>query len=246
MSECVFLRAGKLPARLRKIEVERVDFLGAQIANKETRAVGSEATPFTNEWVAVPAQVRYIQHEFGAGLTDFDAPKCGMIAEGTIVIQIISVGRPSRKTDATCFINPLRPFLSLEIVEHEPLGICGKRGEVPAIGGPSGTEQAFRTRHSGGLAGFQIEDVDGSAALAPKSDSRALGGPTGIHFDLIFAEQFLRVAALGGDQKHLQYLARQGRGVHDLRAIGGPARQRDGQRRICKLEAIGSVSAASP
>jgi hypothetical protein len=51
---------------------------------------------------------------------------------------MISVARPSRKTDATCFINPFRPFLSLEIVEHEPLGIRGKRGDVAAIGGPTG------------------------------------------------------------------------------------------------------------
>ena len=31
----VFSGAGKILARLRKLQVERVDFLGAQIANKE-------------------------------------------------------------------------------------------------------------------------------------------------------------------------------------------------------------------
>jgi len=136
-------------------KVKCINLIGTQVTNKQTGAVGSEAAPVTGRRAEISVQILQIGEQFLAGLSDFDAAEGGMLNERVIVINVVPVGRPIGKPYRTELVDPVRPFLRLEVEEQESLRVRGHRGKVPAIGRPARTVQVLGPGNGRDPAGVQ-------------------------------------------------------------------------------------------
>src|SRR5437868_12876123 len=103
---------------LRQFQVKRVDLVGAHITHQERRIVGSEATP-SPAIFTVPVHILQINEEFRAGLPYFYTEEGRVFRGSIVVIDVPSIPRPGRKTNGAWFVDPVCPFLSLEVVEQK-------------------------------------------------------------------------------------------------------------------------------
>jgi len=155
--------------RLGQFHIERIDFVATHIADEESRTVRSEAAP--RECPA--AQTLRINKQFRSGLSDFDSAIRGVLSSN-IVIDIISIPRPGRKEDAHGLIDPICPFLSLEVEDQELLGIGGFGSEMLAIRRQARTKQILGADERRKLLRIEIQNLNGDFLRA----SRDKGGAT--------------------------------------------------------------------
>jgi len=121
------------------------------------------------------------------------------------------------------------------------------------IGGPARAEQSFRPGNLGELASSEIDGVDRQSSLrsAPdivsaECDPFPITRPDGINLGLIIMDEFLRSAALRGDEKDPRGKSRPDADIRNLGPIGRPARQCVQSRRIGELKPIAAIDAAAP
>src|SRR6266851_9894238 len=123
---------------LRQFQVKRVDLVGTHVTHQESRIVGSEASPGPSTYILQSNE------EFRASLSYFHTAKVRIFRGGIVVIDVPSVPRPSRKADGAGFVDPVCPFLRLEVVEQKFLGISGESRQMLAIRRPAGRIQILR------------------------------------------------------------------------------------------------------
>src|ERR1700731_1905536 len=133
---------------LRPLYVESVDFVCADVADQEWRAVRGNAVPFgpgTEETM----NALQVDDRLKLVLAQLDTTEEGFTCQQRIEIDVFPVFRPRNEANLPNVFCPLRPFLGLKIEEHQfRLVVARNGGEEMAIGRPARTEQAVGARHS--------------------------------------------------------------------------------------------------
>ena len=86
--ECNLSRA---TVKLRQFQIENVNFVGTQVTDEESRAVGGNIAPGTCGTTPESDQGLQIGQKLRASLADLDTVKSGMVAERDVVVKVVPV-----------------------------------------------------------------------------------------------------------------------------------------------------------
>jgi len=79
-----------------QVQVQRVDFVGTQIAHEERRAIGSESAP-RSDVAEVSRQILGINYQLRVAFSEPDATKTGFTGRNPTVVNITPITRPCRE-----------------------------------------------------------------------------------------------------------------------------------------------------
>ena len=102
--------------RLWQLDIERVDFMDADVAREERDAVWSESAPLSHYDAVEARDALQTEKRFRTGGANSDATKC-WIGYAFVKVKILAVPGPSGKTDVGILPNRCGPFLLLEGVK---------------------------------------------------------------------------------------------------------------------------------
>src|SRR6266705_1803785 len=232
--------------QLGEVNIERINFLGARVADKKRRVVGCQAAP-RSPGSEIAAQAVQAEEVLRTIVPDLNPAPLWIACSEVVVVHIVAVRRPMRVIHVTGFGKPLRPLLSFEIIEHELLRSLDTEGQkIAAFGRPARGKEARGAGQGGRLTGLHIHqlnilgpDIEGGNASEGKLP--AVGRPGSIHFADLFRQQLLGRSPLRGNQKDLDWFSGLNGNVSDLRSVWRPTGKRSSRWRIGKLQALTAI-----
>src|SRR5216683_1851357 len=171
--------------RLFAVEVEGVEIAGGGAGADEGDVVGGDAAEeVVGGFSGVEAgEVGYLLELAAVGVDAIDG--LGGRHEG-VDVDGFAVGAPDGVGYAG--LGEEAPGTGGDVEEHEAALVERDGGDVAAVGGPAGAEEAFGAGDRGDGVGAEVEDLDGAGAAllahevgdAAEDEGLAVGGPVGV------------------------------------------------------------------
>src|ERR1700756_5691517 len=89
--------------QLRQFQIESVKFVGTQVTDEESGAVGGNVAPGASCTTLESGQGLQIEQTLRASFADLAPLKGGMLAERNVVVKVAPVGGPVRKAETSRF-----------------------------------------------------------------------------------------------------------------------------------------------
>ena len=172
--------------------------------------------------------------------------------EGGVEEEVVAVGGPDRVGAGRN--REGGPGAGGDGVEANLALVDGEGGDVAAIGGPAGTEEAGGVGDFLEGAGGDVDGVEGAGGVvlahgvvgATEGDGFAIGGPGGVSGVAGLVEERSEIAAVGAGEVDLPGLSGFAGHDGDARAVGRPAGEEGEEGIGGDLEFFGAVGAGAP
>src|SRR5260370_13283750 len=138
--------------QLGEVNIERINFLGAHVADEQRRAVWRHAAP-RSPASKIAAQSAQSEEVLRTVVPDLNPAPLGIVCSEVVVVHVAAVRRPMRVIHVTGLGTPLLPLFSAEIIKHELLRSLDTEGQqIAAVGRTARGKQAGRAGRAGGLS----------------------------------------------------------------------------------------------